>query len=168
MDKVLVLGTLEELGFEMTTSLLEEGYEVCGIHLQLGEEKIYNERRLKIGRNANFEEINLTDWMKQEDFNQASTWLFMNDFDENIRRIWLVDNSEVKKRIQSVAATAKNRVVFIHPFSQWKNRNGLEIEGRVKNFFVPLPKKEQAGRLVEEKELEEFQSIFRAILDLVC
>lgn len=168
MDKVHVLGALEELGFEMTTSLLEEGYEVCGIHLQLGEETIYNERRLEIGRNANFEEIGLTEWMKQEDVESTTTWLFMNNFDENIRRICLAENSELKRRIQSVASTPKNWVVFIHPFSQWENRHVIEYEGSVKNFFVPLSKKEQAGRFVEEMEREEFQSIFRAILDLVC
>jgi hypothetical protein len=168
MDKVLVLGALEELGFEMTTILLEEGYEVCGIHLSLGEELIYNERRLEIGRNANFIELSLAEWMKQEDANETPTWLFMNDFDENIRRILLVENSELKRKIQSAASMPKNWVVFIHPFSQWENRNVLESEGSVKDFFVPLPKKEQAARFVKGKEREEFQSIFKAILDLVC
>ena len=168
MDKILVLGALEELGFEMTTCLLEEGYEVCGIHLQTGEEVVYDERRLEIGRNANFSEISLTEWMKQEDVNAPTTWLFMNDFDENISGFELVKNSELIRRIQSMASFPKNRVVFIHPFSQWGNRNVLESVGSVKNFFVPLPKKEQAARFYKEQELEEFQSIFKAILDLVC
>jgi hypothetical protein len=168
MDKVLVLGALEELGFEMTTILLEEGYEVCGIHLQLGEESLYDERRLEIGRNANFSELSLTEWMKQEDLTETTIWLFMNDYDENIRRILLDENSELKRKIESVASMSKSWVVFIHPFFEWENRNVLESEGSVKDFFVPLPKKEQAARFVKGKEHEEFQSIFKAILDLVC
>ncbi|MGG0719101.1 hypothetical protein ABE096_16115 [Robertmurraya massiliosenegalensis] len=58
MDKVMIIGTFEFLGFHFTKKLLEEGIEVLGVHHQVNDEESYliEEKRLQIGRNANFEE----------------------------------------------------------------------------------------------------------------
>lgn len=159
MDKVLVLGALEELGFEMTALLLEEGYEVRGIHLQTGHETIYNERRMEIGRNANFEEIGLNDWLQQSDFNTTSTWVFLNNYDENVRHVWM-KNSNLKRKLQTLATNSKNlKCVVIHPFTEWEKRNDNEYDGNIMCFFISL--------FPEAYERIEFSSIFRAIMDIV-
>ncbi|MGI8385467.1 hypothetical protein [Robertmurraya sp. P23] len=167
MDKVLVLGALEELGFEMTALLLEEGYEVRGIHLQTGDETIYNDRRMEIGRNANFEEIGLNEWLQQGDLTTTSTWVFLNGFDENVKRVWMEEYSKLKRKLQSIASNSKSSIVFIHPFTEWEKRNDNEYDGNVMCFFVSLSHEVNGSNVVEEFERKEFSSIFRAIMDVV-
>ena len=57
MDKAIIVGTYEFIGFHLCLSLLEQGIEVIGIHLQTkGEDIFLEEKRLEIGRNDNFKE----------------------------------------------------------------------------------------------------------------
>jgi hypothetical protein len=168
MDKVLVLGALEELGFEMTALLLEEGYEVRGIHLQTGDEAIYNDRRMEIGRNANFEEIGLNDWLQHVDSTTTSTWVFLNGFDENVKQIWMDDNSKLKRKLQSITSNSTSLIVIIHPFTEWVKRSDNEYDGNVMCFFVSLSH-ELKGRNVDDAyERKEFSSIFKAIMEVVA
>ncbi|MGS2777877.1 hypothetical protein ACVBAX_10900 [Robertmurraya sp. GLU-23] len=159
MDKVLVLGALEELGFEMTALLLEEGHEVIGIHLQTGDETIYNNRRMEIGRNANFEEIGLNEWLQQGDFTTTSTLFFLNGLDDNVKRVWMDEYNNLKKKLQSIASNSKSSIVIIHSFTEWEKRNENEYDGNIMCFFISLSN--------EAYERKEFTSIFRAIMDIV-
>lgn len=159
MDKVLVLGALEELGFEMTALLLEEGHEVIGIHLQTGDETIYNNRRMEIGRNANFEEIGLNEWLQQGDFTTTSTLFFLNGLDDNVKRVWMDEDNNLKKKLQSIASNSKSSIVIIHSFTEWEKRNENEYDENVMYFFISLSH--------EAYERKEFPSIFRAIMDIV-
>jgi hypothetical protein len=63
MDKLVIIGGLEFLGFGLVTSFLEKGYFVECVHLEKPEDMIYEEKRFVVGRNANFHEIQLTDWL---------------------------------------------------------------------------------------------------------
>jgi len=57
MDKVIIVGIYEFIGFHLCLSLLEQGIEVTGIHLKTGREDLFlEEKRLEIGRNSNFTE----------------------------------------------------------------------------------------------------------------
>jgi hypothetical protein len=61
MDKVIVVGTYEFIGFELCLRLLEQGIEVIGIHLEsMNEDPFLEEKRLEIGRNSNFTEMDET------------------------------------------------------------------------------------------------------------
>ncbi|WP_102271833.1 hypothetical protein [Cytobacillus massiliigabonensis] len=57
MDRAIVIGTYENLGFYFCSSLLEAGYEVTGIHYKDMDEELLEEKRMEIGRNANFQEV---------------------------------------------------------------------------------------------------------------
>ncbi|MCQ6274320.1 hypothetical protein JMM81_04925 [Bacillus sp. V3B] len=55
MDKAIVIGAFEFIGFHLCLSLLEQGTEVIGIHFPTEDDDIYlEEKRLEIGRNSNF------------------------------------------------------------------------------------------------------------------
>ncbi|WP_442599167.1 hypothetical protein [Neobacillus sp. D3-1R] len=57
MDKVIIFGTYGFVGYSTCVKLLEEGYEVNGYHLDIGElQDIIENKKLMIGRNANFQE----------------------------------------------------------------------------------------------------------------
>jgi|SRR3954453_19143190 hypothetical protein len=57
MDKVIIVGTYEFIGFQLCLSLLEQGREVVGIHLKTNsKDPFLEEKRFEIGRNSNFTE----------------------------------------------------------------------------------------------------------------
>lgn len=57
MDKVIIVGTYEFIGFQLCLSLLEQGREVIGIHLNTtSQDPFLEEKRFEIGRNSNFTE----------------------------------------------------------------------------------------------------------------
>ena len=57
MDKVIIVGTYEFIGFQLCLSLLEQGREVIGIHLNTNsKDPFLEEKRFEIGRNSNFTE----------------------------------------------------------------------------------------------------------------
>ncbi len=62
MDKAVIVGTYEFLGFHFCLHLLEQGIEVTGIHLQTQRKDLFlEEKRLEIGRNSNFVEKSMED-----------------------------------------------------------------------------------------------------------
>ncbi|MFB6465324.1 hypothetical protein ACE38V_00755 [Cytobacillus sp. Hz8] len=62
MDKAIVLGAFEFLGFHCCSFLLESGLEVNGVHLQESDNRSAEIMRLDIGRNSNFIEIEESKW----------------------------------------------------------------------------------------------------------
>lgn len=56
MDRMIIFGTFEFLGFHFCKKLLEKGYSVKGIHFDRLQNQWVEEKKLEIGRNANFEE----------------------------------------------------------------------------------------------------------------
>ncbi|WP_394235435.1 hypothetical protein [Niallia oryzisoli] len=55
MDKAVILGTYEFIGFHLCLSLLEKGVEVTGVHLSSSSDDDYlEEKRFSVGRNSNF------------------------------------------------------------------------------------------------------------------
>jgi hypothetical protein len=57
MDKAMIIGIYEFIGFHLGQYLLEQGIEVIGIHIPTDDrDPFLEEKRLFIGRNANFTE----------------------------------------------------------------------------------------------------------------
>lgn len=63
MDRAVIIGTYESFGFYFSTSLLEEGYEVTGVHYVDMDEELVEKKRMEIGRNANFQEVIQKEWL---------------------------------------------------------------------------------------------------------
>ncbi len=64
MDKAVIFGTFEFVGFHFCMSLLEKGMEVVGINDSQQENEDYMiDKRLTIGRNANFSEVEMEQWL---------------------------------------------------------------------------------------------------------
>jgi nucleoside-diphosphate-sugar epimerase len=60
MDKVIIYGTYDFLGFSLCEKLLDVGIQVCGIPLNEENSEVFLEdKKLLIGRNANFQEKTL-------------------------------------------------------------------------------------------------------------
>jgi nucleoside-diphosphate-sugar epimerase len=62
MDKVVIAGVFDFVNFHVCKALLDVGIEVRGIQIETEENSnVLNEKRLEIGRNANFAEVSLGD-----------------------------------------------------------------------------------------------------------
>jgi hypothetical protein len=56
LDKVCILGVYQFIGFHLCKRFLESGFSVEGIHLETESDLFLEEKRLEVGRNANFSE----------------------------------------------------------------------------------------------------------------
>lgn len=79
MDRAVIIGIYESLGFHFCTSLLEEGYEVTGIHYRNMDEELVEQKRMEIGRNANFQEVLQKEWLPFAEIQEQT--LIIIDFD---------------------------------------------------------------------------------------
>lgn len=67
MDKVVIFGVYNFVSFHMCKSLLDNGIEVSGVSIGDMERTSYHdEKRLEVGRNANFSEYTLTNLVNEE------------------------------------------------------------------------------------------------------
>ncbi|EIJ81865.1 hypothetical protein PB1_02960 [Bacillus methanolicus PB1] len=86
MDKAVIIGTYEFLGFSLCENLLEKGYQVEGIHIDLEEEDFFlEEKRMKVGRNANFIELTLEEWKQQHFMKSKSVLIIISVYDYFIK-----------------------------------------------------------------------------------
>ncbi|KAB2337202.1 hypothetical protein F7731_06155 [Cytobacillus depressus] len=79
MDRAVIIGAFEFLGFHFSKSLLEQGFEVVGIRSNYdGEDAYLIEKRMEIGRNGNYFEDQLSNWLSQGEVNVPT--LFFIDY----------------------------------------------------------------------------------------
>lgn len=149
MERAVIIGVFEYLGFLLCKRILEEGIEVDAVHLSQERHPMAEQRRLEIGRNANFVEWDV------EKFNSSTvesgkTIVFMDLMTENKREVALT--SENKDRLDEMLKqlSRKNgRVVFFLPFELFSSESPLhsnfqrlmdDINMRhlsVKTFYLP-------------------------------
>jgi hypothetical protein len=64
MDKVVMVGVFDFVNFHVCKALLDKGIEVRGIQIETEDDyDILIEKRLEIGRNANFSEVSIGDFL---------------------------------------------------------------------------------------------------------
>ncbi|WP_040204525.1 hypothetical protein [Neobacillus jeddahensis] len=84
MDKAIILGIYDFVSFHLCKTLLNKGIEVIGVHID-GPDNIpfLDEKRLEIGRNANFSEKSLSEWREcqLEENTHEKTILFISIYD---------------------------------------------------------------------------------------
>lgn len=72
MDKVVMIGVFDFVNFHVCKALLDKGIEVRGVQIETEDESdILVEKRLEIGRNANFTEVSLGDISNDSNENEA-------------------------------------------------------------------------------------------------
>ncbi|MCM3570008.1 hypothetical protein [Neobacillus mesonae] len=81
MDKAAILGIYNFVSFQVCQTLLNKGIEVNGIHIDTKTEQFLDEKRLEIGRNANFTENSFSEWKdsKQKESNKEKMILSIYD-----------------------------------------------------------------------------------------
>lgn len=100
MERATILGIYDFIGYSLCRYLLDEGVEINGVDTEGNRKDSFTEeKRLEIGRNANFLEISLEEW----DAEQAEGILFVTLFESlqgrhNTDGIYEVLLSELENR----------------------------------------------------------------------
>ncbi|MBP3038838.1 hypothetical protein J9303_04875 [Bacillaceae bacterium Marseille-Q3522] len=110
MDKGVIIGTFEFLGFELCKQLLEQGIEVIGVHIERNDEPVFGAKRLQIGRNANFTELRFQDWLLSSE--DSTVYIDFYDFYylNNKRQLFFEPDF-----IRKVASMDENKVIILMP-----------------------------------------------------
>ncbi|MBM7653701.1 hypothetical protein [Neobacillus cucumis] len=151
MDKAIVLGIYDFVSFHLGSTLLNKGFEVIGIHLERNDPiPFLEEKRLEVGRNANFREISLCGLDAYRDVDDNKTTLFLSLYDlYMLKSEPILQEQAVLKSLQQYLAPNKNLtdIVFLLPIQMLRTNEGqiLEkvinqvIEWGKRNRFFYLP-----------------------------
>lgn len=82
MDRAVIVGAFEFVGFHLCKKFLEMGFEVTGIQLDSEKGDPYlEEKKFEIGRNANFMEKTLEEWKTQTERGESQTFTVFSLYD---------------------------------------------------------------------------------------
>lgn len=146
MDKAVIVGVFEFLGFHLCQTLLNNGIEVDGLHLGSNDDGFFlEEKRMEIGRNANFKEYFFRDYQWTQDERQESV-VIVDYYDLFMRRKETEFFAlELIKGLLSHLKTSKDRAVFLLPV-QFLSKEGFEKERtQVERLFGLLKKRRSAA-----------------------
>ena len=155
MDRAVILGTFEFIGFSLCKYLLEQGCEIDGVHFgKEDDDAITHEKRLTIGRNANFYEINYNEWIKSAELQKSDT-IFIDIYDLYIRNgIAALREKELIEgfllKNLALFQTLQVKIAFLFPI-QWvkdMSRTHSRLEDAIKvlkendifvsSFYLPV------------------------------
>jgi hypothetical protein len=109
LDKVCILGVYEFIGFHLCKRFLENGFSVEGVHLNTECDLFLEEKRLEVGRNANFNEKSFP--LSGKNLETDVTIIPIYD--------WFMTYKESRKRfseiIQYIKNAPKTNFVFLLP-----------------------------------------------------
>ena len=152
MDKAIIFGMFDFVNFHICKSLLDKGIEVRGIHLEEPENVPFvDEKRLEVGRNANFIEQSLHEWESNPEKDKSNTGLFISVYDLFMsKKEHILKNETITKPIIQYLEDNKDdvNIVFILPVqmltSIYKGKEIEEFIGLIKElgkstqlFYLP-------------------------------
>lgn len=114
MEKAVIVGVFEFLGFHFCKRILDEGIEVVGIQPDIDEDNyLIEEKRLEIGRNANFSYINSMD--KWNVSNEPVT-LIVDFYDFFVKKNeGFILNSTLFEKMAEKMNQENSKVIFLIP-----------------------------------------------------
>lgn len=107
MDKIVVVGGYGFLGFSLCTHLLDKGNMVDCIHFENSHDVFYEEKRLSVGRNANFTEILIEEWVKSELTCDEKTLVIISFYDLFLKKDVLKLVSRIEKELTKIFRTGR-------------------------------------------------------------
>lgn len=142
MDKLVIFGGYEYLGFYLSTAFLDKGLHVHCIHFNFGEELIYDEKRFTVGRNANFEETPFKEWKQSSNDELEKTLMVISlydySFNNGTHREKDIDEQELFKSLLN-RNLANCEFLFLLPIQCLARQNECK---EYKEFRIELIKKD--------------------------
>jgi hypothetical protein len=135
MDKAIIFGVFDFVSFHVCKTLLNKGIEVKGVHIEKKENiHFLDEKRLEVGRNANFFEQSLEEWGNEQ-----------KQDDQNISLIFSIYDLFMGKKEQILQFETVTKPIF-HFIEENKNKTNIV-------FILPV---QLLTKTFEGKEIEDF------------
>ncbi|ULT58136.1 hypothetical protein L1999_06270 [Neobacillus drentensis] len=118
MDKAMIFGIYDFVSFQMGRALLNMGLEVIGIHINENNHTPYlEEKRLEVGRNANFREILLSELDTCREVDTTETTLILSLYDLYMLREETIFQKQTVTKLQQFIEGNKSvtDIVFLLP-----------------------------------------------------
>jgi hypothetical protein len=133
MERASIVGVYDFVGYSLCRHMLDIGIEVEGIHpAGEGEDYYTEEKRLEIGRNANFTETSLLDWQAVE----TEDFLFITMFEALLDQDRTVDFLEtLLTKLEFRNSKALSTVLVLPAYFAQENAK-LEKAGSKLNGFI--------------------------------
>ncbi len=143
MDKAIIIGIYEYLGFHLCLKFLEQGIEVIGVDTEIDESDLFiEEKKLSIGRNSNFTERDLSA-LKLEN-GLVNTHIFIDYYSSYVRGEEANLVSAIENQVAGVEMTS---LVMLLPIQMCGERverrfpflQSIEKDRKIKSSFFYLP-----------------------------
>jgi hypothetical protein len=151
LDKVIIYGVHEFVGFHLCKRFLEKGYRVTGIHFKMEGALFEEEKRLEVGRNANFIEKALQD---SENLSEAESGPVINiislyDLFMTCKESALTTKKVFENMVQSLnkQKQTKNQFVYLLPIQLLTGSNDLNGIEDVKDILKQTTRKDRSIQL---------------------
>lgn len=143
MDKVIIIGVYEYLGFHLCLKFLEEGIEVIGVDTEIDDSDFFiEEKKLFIGRNSNFTERDLSA-LKHEN-GLVNTHVFIDYYSNYVRG---QEESLITVLINQLEDAEMTSLVVLLPIQMCGDRKDsqlpflqfIENDRKIRSSFFYLP-----------------------------
>lgn len=148
MDKAVIFGAYEFVGFHVCKRLLDEGYEVKGIHFYIDQSDMVAEKRMEIGRNANFQEQSVDEWLKAEQKGKEKLMILISLYDWYIGcKDSVLADSEWIEKVEQFLRKRKDQqdmVALLLPIQLLANENLSKEEEEIRKCLEKISKHAEA------------------------
>lgn len=131
MDKAIIFGVYDFVNFHMCQTLLNQGIEVLGISFEEKEDiPFYEEKRLEVGRNANFIEQSFSNWQMERVEEKSKTVLIFSIYDWYMlhKEAQFLEKKSTKPILDFVEKNAANlELVCMRPIQDLDSNKGSQI-----------------------------------------
>lgn len=132
MDKAIIIGVYDYIGFHLCLKFLEQGVEVTGVHFATDETDLFlSEKNLLVGRNSNFIEMDIADLATEERLEDA--YMFIDYYSSYFQKREKKLISALEKQLLDIKLTS---IVSLLPIQMC----GERIEHR--QTFLPFHDRE--------------------------
>ena len=150
MDKAIIFSVYDFVSFHMGRTLLNKGIEVIGVHIEENNEtSFYEEKRMEVGRNANFREISLTELEAFREDGKTKTTFILSLYDLYMVNKETVLQKQTMTRLQQSIENNKNLtdIIFLLPIQILKSEEAQTLRTVIdqvsvwgkNNYFYYLP-----------------------------
>lgn len=154
MDKAIIFGIYDFVSFHASQTLLNQGIEVVGISFEDKDEiPFYEEKRLEVGRNANFIEQSFSKWEKARELENSKTVLVFSIYDLYMlnKEAHFLKNRVMKPIVNYIEKNNKNlEIVCLLPIQEL----GSNSERQLGSFL------DQVSRIAESMHVFYLPAIY--------
>jgi hypothetical protein len=144
MDKAVIINVFDFVSFHVCKTMLNKGIEVNGVKMENSENRRNNkeEKSLEIGRNANFKECSLEDWLKHSPERGTITLMSLYDLYMTNNERTILESSGMESIIEHLKKSndMSGMITMLIPSQLLSSELSSPAEVMMENFLNILKK----------------------------